>query len=195
MPEFEEWSRGEGESKENDVGQSPEKNQAHYALKRGRIPQVRNFTENDETAAVGASIVDVEHDAIGVRSHERPAVDVPPVKKSTEIVEESIHATSGRRSHSHQKTIRHENEQKSKFHEGKAQAHSRETFEKHPSSKSRSKLSRFWKKFLKLFGIKSKDFEGSEDRVWNQKKRHIVKKTDNFRTQNTKARRAMFQKK
>ncbi|MDR0741966.1 MAG: hypothetical protein LBE98_00685 [Puniceicoccales bacterium] len=195
MPEFEEWSRGEGESKENDVGQASEKGQARYSLKRGRIPQVRNFTENDEVAAAGASIVDVEHDAIGVRSHGRPVTNIPPIKKSTEIVEESGHAMSNKRPHSHQKTIRHENEQKLKFHGGKAQTHSRGAFEKCPLPKSEGKLSRFWKKFLKFFGIKSKNFESSEDRVLNQKKRHIVKKTNNFRTQNTRARRAIFQKK
>ncbi|MDR2776915.1 MAG: hypothetical protein LBB17_02635 [Puniceicoccales bacterium] len=198
MPEFEEWSKGEGESKENDAGQAPEKNQARYALKRGRIPQVRNFTENDEAAVVGASIVDVEHDAIGVRSQGKPVADVSPIKKSTEIVEESGHVTPDKRSRSHQKTIRHENEQKTKFHGGKVQSHqthSREAFEKCPSPKSRSKLFRFWKKFLKLFGIKSKDFESSEDRVWNQKKRHTVKQTNNFRTPESKARKAIFQKK
>ncbi|MDR1528464.1 MAG: hypothetical protein LBS22_02660 [Puniceicoccales bacterium] len=187
MPEFEEWSRGEGESKENDVGQAPEKNQARYALKRGRIPQVRNLTENDEVVATGASIVDVEHDAIGVRSQGRPIADVSPIKKSTEIVEESGRTVSDKRFHSHQKTDRHGNE--------KSKSHGGAIVKECPSSKSGSKLFKFWKKFLKLFGIKSKDFEDAEGRVLNQKRRHIVKKTSNFRTQDTKTRRAIFQKK
>jgi hypothetical protein len=184
MPEFEEWSKGEGESKGNDVGQASEKNQARYALKRGRIPQVKNFTENGE-AAVTASIVDVEHDAIGFRSQGRPVSDVPPVKKSTEIVEEIGDATSDRRFHSHQKTIRREDEQKPKFHGGKIQNHDRVTFEKHLSTKSEGKLSKFWKKILKFFGIKSKNFENVEGKVLNQKKRYTTKRTNNFRTQGT----------
>ncbi|MDR0693016.1 MAG: hypothetical protein LBF49_00370 [Puniceicoccales bacterium] len=182
MPEFEEWSREEGESKENDVGQASEKNQARYALKRGRIPQVKNFTENGE-AAVTASIIDVEHDAIGARSQGRPVSNVPPVKKSTEIVEEVGDATSSdRRSHSHQKTIRREHEQKSKFHGGKIQTHDRVILEKHPPTKSEGKLAKFWKKFLKFFGIKSKTLENAEG---NQNKRHTAKRTSNFRTQGT----------
>ncbi|MDR1233290.1 MAG: hypothetical protein LBJ75_03465 [Puniceicoccales bacterium] len=195
MPEFEEWSQGEGESREIDDGQAPEKNQARYALKRGRIPQVRNFAENDEAVAVGASIVDVEHDAIGVRSQGRPVVDVPPIKKSTEIVEEPNHIASDKRSHSHQKTIRQENEQKPRFHGEKTKPHGRMMLEEHPSPKSEGKLLKFWKRFLKFFGIKSKDFEGKEGRALNQKKRHTVKKTNSFRTQDAKVRRAVFQKK
>ncbi|MDR2432348.1 MAG: hypothetical protein LBD34_01195 [Puniceicoccales bacterium] len=185
MPEFEEWSKGEGESKENDVGQASEKNQTRYALKRGRIPQVKNFTENGEAVPVTASIVDVEHDAIGARFQGRPISDVPPVKKSTEIVEESGHAASDKRPHIHQKRIRHEDEQKPKFHEEKTQAHNRVTFEKHPLAKSGGKLSKFWKKFLKFFGIKSKDSENAEGKVLNQKKRHMTKKTNNFHTRGT----------
>ncbi|MDR2603562.1 MAG: hypothetical protein LBC11_03315 [Puniceicoccales bacterium] len=185
MPEFEEWSRGEGESKENDIGQVPEKNQARYALKRGRIPQVRNFTENGEAVPASASVVDVEHDAIGTRSQGRPISDIPPIKKSTEIVEELGHAASDKSPQPHQKKIRYENEQKSKFCGGKVQTHDRVTFEKCPSTKSEGKLSKFWKKFLKFFGIKSKDPENAECKVLDQKKRHMTKRTNNFRTQGT----------
>jgi hypothetical protein len=164
MPEFEEWSKKEGESKENGIEQISEKGQVRYALKRGRIPQVRNFTENGE--AVAASIVDVEHDAIGARSRGGNVSDVSPIKKSTEIVEEA-HVFLDKRPNSHLKAIRRKDEQKSKSKGGKIPTYSK-VVKKHPIRGFQRKLLGFWKKILKIFCIKSKDFKSSNDEVLSQ---------------------------
>ncbi|MDR1890881.1 MAG: hypothetical protein LBQ23_01695 [Puniceicoccales bacterium] len=171
MPEFEEWSeKKEAESKENSIEQTSERNQARYALKRGRIPQARSFGGNDEAVAVPANIVDVEYDAIGARSQGKSAPNVHPVKKSTEVVEEPEPTISGRQSHSYTKTVRHGNAQKPKFHGEKTQSYSKIIPEKGPSTKCRHGLFKFWDKILKFFGIKSKDLENSKSEPLNHKK-------------------------
>jgi hypothetical protein len=65
---------------------SAEGKQVRYALKRGRLPQPKKITGEAENVAVPTDIVDVEHDAIGVRVEKGPS---GRIKKSTEVVGEN----------------------------------------------------------------------------------------------------------
>ncbi|MDR2779246.1 MAG: hypothetical protein LBB16_03100 [Puniceicoccales bacterium] len=192
MPEFEEWSeKREAKSRENSVGQIPDKNQARYALKRGRIPQTRNFSESDEIAS--ANVVDVEHDAIGSRSKDEPVPPVPresPIKKSTEIIEKIDPAILGKPSHSHSEIVGNKHGPKSKF-----QSYDKIIPEQQPSAKCRYKLLEFWKKLLKFFGVKSKNCKDSNNKVVDHTKIRHGQRSKGFSHSQYQSRKNNFHKK
>ncbi|MDR1413570.1 MAG: hypothetical protein LBI56_01345 [Puniceicoccales bacterium] len=117
MPEFEEgFAEGveeetihendnviaEGEN--GDIADSARRNQARYALKRGRLPQLNRSSEAHNGHVPDVKIVDVARDAIGSRREGRESPRSAPVKKSTEVVQDySAGNSTGREKRSDEK--------------------------------------------------------------------------------------------
>lgn len=63
-----------------------------YLLKRGRLPQSKSSAAVEKRTS--ANVVDVEHDAIGIRADNTPKRPMP-VKKTTRVVDDEAKKTNG----------------------------------------------------------------------------------------------------
>ncbi|MDR1432924.1 MAG: hypothetical protein LBI61_01100 [Puniceicoccales bacterium] len=161
-----------------DSAEARGKGQVRYALKRGRLPQIKKSEIRRDADDVDVKAYDVAHDAIGSRAGRSEPAHGRAVKKSTEVV-----PLLGEKIPIGQKRGRGDAERDAPKADRKFQRRAPEQFASRGEKRGdegcgckRGKFCSFLEKLLSIFGIKSKRCKGTQSEA-------TAKKRDDFRSE------------